>query len=727
MRPLRLSLRNFASYEDAEFTFPHGAMVIVGPNGSGKSNLARAVEFALYGDPSAASLVTDHAADTEMLVELVFEQDGETYRVRRGYSVRGRGKPVLDVDVWGDAPFGSGSWDPLTRESIRETQALITRTLGVSRQVFCASALAHEGQVDGLCGMPPSARRELLCEVIGADRFQPYAKLARERAADSSAWVAQLDALIEAGEMETMERALHTADLRAAINRRDALSVELEAARGDLAAVDEAIAVWREENARNELLRSAERSARDRLDRARGRAREARGRVETLQSRLANRGETETLAATVEERETAASTARAEAAAVAEAQQFHAALEHTLKEARERHEQAQRLADEALRDYQEAEGRLLAAADASAPCALCNRPLREAHALVVSRLTEMYDNAERDYTLALKRIGQTRQAVAVATNDLAAHEAPSVTPDVAAAERRLRQALDARALLASIQQAEETLYAASNDYGTAISELHDAEEEYKAAEAAAQVSALAAPSRAHAAARVVTLDEAVRDAERVMVEAQAALGRIAKVDAQLAEYRASLTKARDQHETHLALAKAYAPDGIPTLILETSAIPAIENEANRILALLDQPMSVELVTQKALKSSDRIAEALDVLIHTATGTTRDYTRMSNGQRTRIALAVRIAVTRLLADSGRRLDLLVLDEPDGLSAAGADALAVLLHDLAAETFATVLLISHDERMIDRFDCHARIDNTHGSSAIDIAGCREEVPA
>jgi DNA repair exonuclease SbcCD ATPase subunit len=121
----------------------------------------------------------------------------------------------------------------------------------------------------------------------------------------------------------------------------------------------------------------------------------------------------------------------------------------------------------------------------------------------------------------------------------------------------------------------------------------------------------------------------------------------------------------------------------PALIVENAAIPQIETEANRILDELGTSYRVELRTQRALKTSETLRETLDILIHADAGE-RPYETFSGGERTRLNLALRIALARLLAHRrGAESRLLVIDEPEYLDEAGVARLAEVLRGLAGD--------------------------------------------
>ena len=110
---------------------------------------------------------------------------------------------------------------------------------------------------------------------------------------------------------------------------------------------------------------------------------------------------------------------------------------------------------------------------------------------------------------------------------------------------------------------------------------------------------------------------------------------------------------------------------------------------------------VELRTQRELKSGDGLADTLDVIILTDIGE-RPYESFSGGERSRINVALRIALARLLAHRrGAESRALLLDEIEYLDDEGLAALAEILRGLQGE-FDLVLIVSHAAGLRDAFD-------------------------
>jgi DNA repair protein SbcC/Rad50 len=102
MRPHELTVEGFRSYrEKSTFDWRGRRLVgIVGPIGSGKSSIIDAISFALFGKTPAVERDTKsliHQLCDQCHVQLVFEVDGEVWRVQRALRSRGQAGSKLEL------------------------------------------------------------------------------------------------------------------------------------------------------------------------------------------------------------------------------------------------------------------------------------------------------------------------------------------------------------------------------------------------------------------------------------------------------------------------------------------------------------------------------------------------------------------------------------------------------------------------------------------------------
>ena len=189
----------------------------------------------------------------------------------------------------------------------------------------------------------------------------------------------------------------------------------------------------------------------------------------------------------------------------------------------------------------------------------------------------------------------------------------------------------------------------------------------------------------------------------------------------LTKERAKKLKERHQVAEEKAiydeLRLAFGKKGLQAMIIE-SAIPEIEDEANRLLArMTDGRMHVRFETQRETLKGDTV-ETLAIKISDELGT-RSYELYSGGESFRVNFAIRIALSKLLARrAGARLQTLIIDEGFGTQdAQGRERLVEAINSIK-EDFERILVITHIEELKDAFPVRIDVFKTPQGSQVVI---------
>ena len=170
----------------------------------------------------------------------------------------------------------------------------------------------------------------------------------------------------------------------------------------------------------------------------------------------------------------------------------------------------------------------------------------------------------------------------------------------------------------------------------------------------------------------------------------------------------------------LTLERAFGKDGIPALLIE-QALPEIEIQANKVLdKLTSGGMSVRFETQQAFKDKKRKdkRETLDIMISDSAGV-REYALFSGGEAFRVNFAIRLALSRVLAQrAGARLQTLVIDEGFGSQDAEGRQRLIEAINIVRSDFAKVLIITHLEEMKDAFSTQIEVNKTTKGSTLKV---------
>lgn len=182
MIPGILRIKNFLSYgpQTEEINFEsHQLICLTGKNGHGKSALLDAITWALWGQARKMNGVARgeeqlvHLGQDHMIVSLDFESNKSQYRVIREYS-KLKGKKTLSELQFGILDKTSHEFVPKTGKTTRETQDLITKTIGLSfdgctNSIFLRQGLSHE-----FSKKSPQERKEVLSAILGLSHLEEY-------------------------------------------------------------------------------------------------------------------------------------------------------------------------------------------------------------------------------------------------------------------------------------------------------------------------------------------------------------------------------------------------------------------------------------------------------------------------------------------------------------------------------------------------------------------------
>ncbi|GAB5491732.1 MAG: SMC family ATPase [Phototrophicaceae bacterium] len=202
MIPVRLELHNFLPYRSPDPIFFEGIHLaaLIGQNGSGKSSLLDAITWALWGRARARrddDLV--HLGQTEMYIQLDFEQEGTTYRVVRRRKTGKRGQGQLDLFILQDDEQPRTINEP----SMRATQSKIDEILRLDYETFINSAFLQQGKADAFTTKTPAERKKILSDILGLEQWSVYEDRVKVKLKDLDRAVASID-----GALSTIEEEL---------------------------------------------------------------------------------------------------------------------------------------------------------------------------------------------------------------------------------------------------------------------------------------------------------------------------------------------------------------------------------------------------------------------------------------------------------------------------------------------------------------------------------------
>lgn len=386
--------------------------------------------------------------------------------------------------------------------------------------------------------------------------------------------------------------------------------------------------------------------------------------------------------------------------------------------------------------------------------ALIDSQKRDIAASEASKLTVKADGEAKNAEIKTweATVAQFRASKAAAERTASETSASVARAETLIATKEDRESASAAALasLAGIDAEERaSLEAAATDLAAATAAL---DEERLGAVGAADVE-LAAAAKVIAKTEVVPAAEAklakkFADAEALVADEAAAvetqrvslLAELAQVRgvAQAAESerarREQIARVRVEHEgrlatirkeravadkdrlTHATLAKAFAPSGIPAMIL--GGVTEELNEAvNVSLERLSRgQLAVMLRTSRETKSGTT-ENKVTVYVETPDGP-RAYETLSGGQRFRVDLAIRTGLSQIIARrTGTPIETFILDEGWGtLDEQGILNAVAVLGELSKDI--NVLTVSHIASVHDAFPNRIEVSDATGTSIAEV---------
>jgi exonuclease SbcC len=723
--PIRVKLNNFLSYTDEEVDLTGVTCAAVcGPNGAGKSSLMTdALTWCLFGQGTKGGVkeldnyVT--RGQVECRVELDLRLAGQTYRVIRGRSTKG--KSTLEVFIQ-----DAGDWHPISGKTIAETQAAIEGILRMNYPTFTASALVLQGQSDTLtANMTDAERKEVLARILGLDVWDRMQERVREKGRGLKAELAAVDSTRQRLQDLTKEKPVLEARRATALVELAARSEEIDRITAQLADLEAQI---RQKPMLEQTLGETSqgiskangviRTADDEIARAKDSIAGAEGTVRKNEALLARRSEIE--AAVDAEAEIAGDVAEW----VQKAQEhIRLSADATFVENRAREWDRETAFEAARFEAQIQAATRQASTMDQVPCSgdtRANCPLLagakaalEEKAELVQQLADLKAQLN-PYTDDWRKASQARDAVGY---DAGAHQA---------AQAALADVRKTSGLMADLQSAatltatmEEILSSARETIAAAEARRTEAQAERaqlvtRQSETQAALNALA-PAAQTLADRQHLLSHNLRPAEASLRtelgRLDASLEQVAKAEAELATLETQTKAQRDELTVYELLDQACGKKaGVPALIVE-NAVPEIERLANDMLCrMAGGRLAVRLDTQAEGKSTGTLQEVLRITVLDG-GTERPYQTYSGAERFMVDLALRVALSKFLSHrAGAEIRLFVLDE--GLGACDQTNRQAVMEAIqaVAREFGKALVITHIPELQDALP--QRIEVTKG---------------
>lgn len=251
-------------------------------------------------------------------------------------------------------------------------------------------------------------------------------------------------------------------------------------------------------------------------------------------------------------------------------------------------------------------------------------------------------------------------------------------------------------------------------------EIETLESDYAAAQANLNAAQAGAPNLEEAERKLFQLREEENKRRSELGGAQQRVDILEVQRTRRVAFEKECEQLQRQIGQHRTLERAFGKDGVPALLIE-QALPQIEDKANELLdRLSDGQMSIRFATQTEYKDKrrDDLKETLEIQISDAAGI-RNYEMYSGGEAFRVNFAIRLALSKILAQrKGARLQTLVIDEGFGSQDTQGRQRLIEAINLVKHDFAKILVITHIDELKDAFPTRIEVEKTERGSALHV---------
>ena len=302
--------------------------------------------------------------------------------------------------------------------------------------------------------------------------------------------------------------------------------------------------------------------------------------------------------------------------------------------------------------------------------------------------------------------------------DVSAHEAAREAElDLRAVEEEYANLKSAREVS---KQIESEITNLKSEIKNRQAEIETLQAEYQIARANLDAAQAGAPDLEDAERELFRLREAENKARSELGGAQQRVDVLETLRGRKGTYEKKCEELQKQIGKHRTLERAFGKDGVPALLIE-QALPQIEDKANELLdRLSDGQMSIRFATQIEYKDKrrDDLRETLDIQISDAAGI-RNYEMYSGGEAFRVNFAIRLALSKILAQrKGARLQTLVIDEGFGSQDIQGRQRLIEAINLVRNDFAKILVITHLDELKDAFPTRIEVEKTENGSTLQV---------
>lgn len=777
----KIHVTNFLSNHDTEIDLSGiSSIIAVGANGTGKSSLmVDAPLVALFGKGRSGDLdgYISNGKDI-MTVEIGFCVADKHYRVIRKRSKKtARGSSTLEF-----FEIDAGNEISLTSGTIAETQETIEKTLGIDFDTLLRSSVLEQGGVDFFCKATPGERMELFSRVWDLEKYETMAQVARDTYNGLKIKIEAMENQIQTSRQRIAEANARVKDIEGLRSEIKAENSGIEALEKKRAGLQKKIGGF--DNLQKEIEKAREYKARAEreIGEISEQHAQALSRIDRFEKILKNQGTVKEKVA--EEERTKADIKKTEdiiREIDLEIESLRAEMEMARNDYQQRIDEVEieqhgiETEIEDLRGKETAIQKVMAevgrkeerlkhlAVDADKLKGVaCHPDFDPGYVNETCRFIRDAVEAKKQIPVLSAEIQEEKARIGTETGTINTHlraaeeKRAGCLSTIAQIKKSLFEANEATSGLILIKESArkgrlseiDTLKQSLQEIGRytkLLPEIDLAEKELPglktqekglADEANARVK-----ERDKQAAEIVRLEDGLkgrmdleRELQSIATKLKEATEKKDGLTKRLGFIEAELNQAevmRKQIEADEKSIEETAADRALYQILEDAfkqvpfmlisrQVGSVAKITNEILSIISQNgLTVEIQTERALKSSKKVRDEINLKITDQDGP-KEYRFLSGGEKVRVAIALRLAISEVLAHRrGTRIDSLICDEPfNELDAEGVEDLKDAFRKLR-DRFRFMAVISHISESKDTFPTHLVFSKQGGKSEVEMA--------
>ena len=697
MIPVKLKMENFFSHKDSEVDFSKfNSALLIGntegdyskSNGSGKSAIFEAILWCLF-NKSRVAMMDDiiRWGETTCSVVMNFKHNGSDYMVKR-FRNRMNSTSIVEFFIMDKA----GEWQDVSCSTSGDTNSKIEETIKLDNKTFINSVYFRQNDISEFAESEPSRKKDILKSIVDISRWDDYDKLSRKKAREINVEckvlkksVENYDSTVENLESAKIEAKESKKKAKVLTSNKKTLSDQIDSLNRkytiikkslDTDTYDKVIEQIKTLKEDGRAVSSKEDKALKSLERYKSDKEKIEKRIAALKSKIKDKEHIEISDSKIEELRTE--------------------LTH--------HKSKKASSEEIL-------GSLNDVDISTDSCYVCKQSigtglyedLKKKHVSKIETYKVQLSNANKEILILEKEIEKCLKIQKINI------EIRDINSDIEALNYKLDIASE------SFEKAEKTL----EDIVASLKEIRfklKTNSEILESIKNEDFQSLRIKIKQLKGERDILTSEISEEDKKIGGLTE----RVSLLKVQESKMRLDKTKIAKKLERIALfdkLSKTFGKGGIQTILLD-AVIEDLEKTANTTLAsICNEPAVIVLETQRLGADGSSIVETLDLKVR-KDGHLQNFKSLSGGEKFRISLALRIALSDISSRyGGSLLEFLLLDEVNSpLDRFGVETLFVNVIKSLEDKY-KILVITHDESLKENFDNVINITKVNGESELE----------